>query len=107
MKTAQLLRCLPAAVLFAVSLPCVATRVTLDDLPKVVRVTEPQISPDGKTVAIVVARANLKDDRWDAEIVQVDIATKQTRTLTHDRLGISSPRWSPDGNWIAYIAKDA
>jgi dipeptidyl aminopeptidase/acylaminoacyl peptidase len=107
MKTAQLLRFLPATVLFAVSLPCVATRVTLDDLPKVVRVTEPQISPDGKTVAIVVARANLKEDRWDAEIVQVDITTKQTRTLTHDRLGLSSPRWSPDGNWIAYIAKDA
>ncbi len=64
MKIAQLLPYFLATVL-AGTLPGVAARVTVDDLPKVVRVTEPQISPDGKTVVIVVARANLKDDRWD------------------------------------------
>src|SRR6266478_6463387 len=95
MKIAQLLPCFLATVL-AGTLPGVAARISLDDLPKVVKVTEPQISPDGKTVAIVVARANLKDDRWDAEIVLVDIATKQSRTVTQNRLGIGSPRWRPD-----------
>jgi len=34
-----------------------------DDRPKIVRIGDPQISPDGKTVAIVVSRANLTDNR--------------------------------------------
>ena len=85
----------------------VAARFTFDDLPRVVRVTEPQISPDGKTVAVVVAHANLTEDRWDADLVLVDVATKQTRTMTHDRLGVSGPRWSPEGDRLVYMAQDA
>jgi dipeptidyl aminopeptidase/acylaminoacyl peptidase len=82
-------------------------RFTPDDLPRIVRISDPQIAPDGKVVAIVVARANLKDDRYDSEIVAVDVAAKQTRTLTHDRLGVASPRWSPTGDRLAFVADDA
>ena len=108
MKRARPSRYLPFAMLLSVAaLSASAARFTPDDLSKVVRITEPQIAPDGKSVAIVVARANLKDDRWDAEIVLVDVASKQSRTLTHDRLGVASPRWSPTGDRIAYLAQDA
>jgi hypothetical protein len=60
---------------------------TPDDLPKIVRVGDPQISPDGKTIAMVVGRANLKDDRWDSELDLVDVATKDIRAVTHGRMG--------------------
>jgi dipeptidyl aminopeptidase/acylaminoacyl peptidase len=82
-------------------------RFTPDDLPKIVRISDPQIAPDGKSVAIVVARANLKDDRYDSEIAVVDVAAKATRALTHDRLGVGSPRWSPTGDRLAFVAEDA
>lgn len=82
-------------------------RFSADDLPKIVRIADPQISPDGKTIAIVVSRANLKDDRWDGELDLVDVATKQLRVLTHGRLGVASPRWSPSGDRIAFLAQDA
>lgn len=82
-------------------------RISADDMPKVVRISDPRISPDGKTVAIVVSRANLKDDAWDAEIDFVDVASHKLRVMTHDRAGASSPRWSPSGDRIAYLAKDA
>ena len=39
-------------------------RFSADDLTKIVRVGDQQISPDGKTISIVVGRANLKEDRW-------------------------------------------
>ena len=81
-------------------------RFSADDLPKIVRISDPQISPDGKTIAVTISRANLKDDRWDPEIAFIDIATRQLRTMTHDRLGIGSVRWSPSGDRVAYLAQD-
>jgi dipeptidyl aminopeptidase/acylaminoacyl peptidase len=80
---------------------------TADDLPRLVRVSDPQISPDGKTVAFVVARANLKEDRWDSEIDVVDVASKRVTALTHDRQGVGSPRWSPTGDRLAFTAQDS
>jgi dipeptidyl aminopeptidase/acylaminoacyl peptidase len=77
-----------------------------DDLPRIVRVSDPQISPDGKTVAFVVGRANLKEDRWDSEIDLVDVATHTLRAMTHDRMGAGSPRWSPTGDRLAFVAAD-
>jgi len=82
-------------------------RFSPDDLPKIVRITDPQVSPDGASVAVVIARANLKDDRYDTDLSLVDVAAKQVRVLTHDRLGVSSPRWSPTGDRIAFVAEDA
>ena len=80
---------------------------TADDLPKVVRIADPQISPDGRTIAVVVARANLKEDRYDAEVDLVDVATKQLRVMTHERQGVGQVRWSADGTRLAFLALDA
>ncbi len=90
-------------------LPVAAQRphFSADDLPKIVRITDPQISPDGKTIALIVGRANLKEDRYDTEIDLVDIASNKLRVMTHDRLGISSLRWSRAGDELAFLAQDA
>jgi dipeptidyl aminopeptidase/acylaminoacyl peptidase len=77
----------------------------LDDLARVVRVSDPQIAPDGKSVAILVARANLDNNRWDSEIALVDVAKGTVRDLTTDRRGVGSPRWSPSGDRLAFVAK--
>ncbi len=90
-----------------VQAPAQPGRFSADDLPKIVRISDPQISPDGKTIAFVVGRANLKEDRWDTELDFIDVASKAMRAITHDRQGVGWLRWSPDGTRLAFLAQDA
>jgi dipeptidyl aminopeptidase/acylaminoacyl peptidase len=79
-------------------------RFALDDAAKIVRLSDPQISPDGQAIVIVVARANYKDNRWDNELVLVEVATGAQRVLTYERHDVKQPRWSPSGDRLAFIA---
>ena len=95
-----------ALVTFALASFCLcgASRFDVSHLGKLSRVSDPQIAPDGKSIVIVVSHPNYAEDRYDAELVQVDIASQRQRLLTHDRRGISSPRWSPAGDRLAFLA---
>src|SRR6185503_8059677 len=79
-------------------------RMQLDDLGRIVRVSDPQIAPDGKSIVIVVAKANYDENRYDADLVMVDVASGNQRTLTRDRRSISHPRFSPSGDRLAFLA---
>ena len=78
----------------------------LDDLQRLVKLSDPQLSPDGKSVAIVVITPVWKTDKHDTRIDVVDVASGTKRALTHDRENVSSPRWSPDGTRLAFLAQD-
>ena len=54
----------------------ITRRFTLDDFSKVARVSDPQFAPDGKSIAVVVSRPNLDENRYDPELTVVDVATK-------------------------------
>jgi len=81
-----------------------ARRIELGDFGKAVSVSDPQISPDGKSIVYVVSRMNLEQDRNDRDLVLQEIASGARRTLTHDRKDAGSPRWSPAGDRIAFLA---
>lgn len=82
-------------------------RMQLDDLGRVVRVSDPQIAPNGKTIVIVVSRANYDENRHDGDLVLVDIASGNQRTLTNERRSVSQPRFSPSGNRLAFLSNVA
>ena len=63
-----------------------------------------QISPDGRSVVVVVARPNYDENRTDSELVLVDIASLARRPLTVDRRSVAHPRWSPTGDRLAFLA---
>jgi len=97
------------ATLLAVLLPAAmgsaqGRRIQLEDLTKIVTVSDPQISPDGKSIICVVSRQNFDENRSDRELVLVDIATGAQRVLTFERNGVGSPRWSPSGDRLAFVA---
>src|SRR5947199_1002716 len=78
-------------------------RVTTDDLMRTVSVSDPQLSPDGKTIACIVSRPNVAEDRYDSEIVLVDVASGKQRALTFERRHVNAPRWSPGGDRLAFL----
>lgn len=105
MQNSSLLR---ASVVLAVVLggPLAAADkrpVEVEDLFRLHRLSDPQISPDGKRVAYVVTDVVKAENRTDADIWVTnadgrDRPTKLTNSPKHDR----HPRWSPDGKWIAF-----
>jgi len=79
-------------------------RFQVSDTEKLVSVADPQISPDDTSIAVMVARQNMKEDGTDSEIVLINIATGEQRVMTSGHKHASSPRWSPDGKTLAFIA---
>lgn len=73
---------------------------------KLVRVSEPDFAPDGKSLAVVVVHLDYENDLNVAELAAVDVASGKVRRLTHDRKSVSFPRWSPAGDRIAFLAQD-
>jgi dipeptidyl aminopeptidase/acylaminoacyl peptidase len=82
-----------------------ARKIELGDFRKIVGVTNPEISPDGKSIVIVVSRVDWDEDRYDSQLVLVDIATGGQRSLTNIRKGLSSPQFSPSGDRVAFLAE--
>ena len=80
-------------------------KIELGDLQKFVDVSNPAISPDGKSIVIIVSRANWDEDRYDSQLALVDIATSAQRPLTNVRKGLDSPQWSPSGDRLAFVAE--
>jgi Tol biopolymer transport system component len=62
--------------------------------------TDPQISPDGKKVALAVRES--PDGPFDIGIL--DLATKDIRKLTVSPANERSPVWSPDGQSIIFVS---
>src|SRR5215471_11073026 len=107
MKTKTIYSTLLTITLLLVTASAQQRRMQLDDLGRLVRVSDPQISPDGKSIVIVVGRANYDENRYDADLVLVDITTGTQRALTSDRRSVSHPRFSPSGELLAFLSNVA
>jgi dipeptidyl aminopeptidase/acylaminoacyl peptidase len=96
-----------STVIFMLALTSVAAaqetrRFTIDDLLKVRRVSDPQVSPDGKRVAFAIGDVNWDANKVITQIYVMPIEGGSMKQLTNGASSATSPRWSPDGKKIAY-----
>ncbi|MFW5952034.1 MAG: prolyl oligopeptidase family serine peptidase [Gemmatimonadota bacterium] len=92
-------------MLLATAAPVVSQRaMTPEDLWSMGRVGSPALSPDGQSVVYPVTRYDLGTDRGHTDLWLVPVAGGEPRQLTHAEASSSSPAWSPDGRWIAFVS---
>ena len=69
--------------------------------------TDPEISPDGRTIAYVRKSNDIMTDRARGTIWLIDVASGQQRPLVAGPGSYYSPRWSPDGSRLAYVGAES
>lgn len=97
-----------AAALFlaGAALPALALRpMGPDDLMRIATVSDPQIDPSGQWVAYSVGTIDVAADKQVRHLWMASWDGKRQIQLT-SRTGEaeSSPRFSPDGHWIAFVS---
>lgn len=94
------------AIFLALPISCYAQQALVSaDLYKLRAVGEVELSPDASRVAYAVTNSD-QPGRPYSQTSIMNLNTLQAVRLGGDRGRASSPRWSHDGQWIAYISGD-
>ena len=67
-------------------------------------VADPQLSPDGAWVAYTVTALDSAKDKSDSDIWMTSWDGAQSIRLTSTPEGESTPRWSPDNRYLAFVS---
>ena len=71
---------------------------------RIQRIDDPQLSPDGKTVAFTVQTVDLPANTKPTQIYTVTVDGGTPRAVTHEGNSNTRPRWTPDSKRLLFIS---
>ncbi|HEX5175939.1 MAG TPA: hypothetical protein VFV83_02865, partial [Chthoniobacteraceae bacterium] len=74
----------------------------MDDLFRSKRLSDAQLSPDGKWIAYTVTVVNREENNSNSDVWIISVDGKVTRQVTNTPKHDRHPRWSPDGKQIVF-----
>ena len=80
-------------------------RITPEDLIEIKFVNDPEISPDGRRVIFAVKTIDEGKNRYLSHLFMGEVETGKVWQFTHGACSDTGPRWSPDGESIAFTRK--
>jgi len=81
-----------------------ARQFTIDELLRIRRVSDPQISPDGHWIAYTIADTDKPANKRVTQIYLISVDGTEAKQLTTEKQSSTSPRWSPDGKKLAFVS---
>src|SRR5437879_4964767 len=84
--------------------PHIMRSITIEDLYSIKFLSRPQISPDGQSVAYIVTTIDEHKHEYRSAIWVAPTAGGEARRFTTGPANASSPSWSPDGLWLAFVS---
>ena len=78
--------------------------VSIEDIRSLKMISDPQISPTGDQVALVITTINISLNEYNSNIWLADIQTGAIRSFTSGRGKDKYPRWSPDGSTLLFLS---
>ena len=91
-------------LLVAIPVDAAKRAFTIEDLYRLRGIEDLHISADGKTVLFTLSTSDLGRAKKISHIWLMDADSKQARQFTYGDKGESSPVFSPDGKWIAFVS---
>jgi dipeptidyl aminopeptidase/acylaminoacyl peptidase len=77
--------------------------ITEQDLLKFTWIADPQLSPDGSSVAFVSVTVNEKENRYETSLFTVPSSGSEAPRRLTSGIRDTSPRWAPDGTQLAFV----
>jgi dipeptidyl aminopeptidase/acylaminoacyl peptidase len=75
------------------------------DMIELPTIQDPQLSPDGKQIVFVMEKPDWKANRRVGHLYRINADGTAQVQLTFGERAESTPRWSPDGTAIAFLAR--